>query len=31
MHIDIVSALALALSVLVLVYLAATLLYPEKF
>ena len=31
MHIDIVTAIALILSVLLLAYLAVTLLYPEKF
>jgi len=31
MQIDVVTAIALLISVLLLVYLAATLLYPEKF
>lgn len=31
MHIDLVSAIALILSILLLGYLVATLLYPEKF
>ncbi|MGB8260918.1 MAG: K(+)-transporting ATPase subunit F [Terracidiphilus sp.] len=31
MHIDIITVVALVLSVLLLGYLAATLLYPEKF
>jgi K+-transporting ATPase KdpF subunit len=31
MHIDVVTAIALILSVLLLAYLAVTLLYPEKF
>jgi|GEM_PF-940705 len=31
MHIDLVSAIALILSILLLGYLIATLLYPEKF
>jgi K+-transporting ATPase KdpF subunit len=31
MHIDVVTVIALILSVLLLAYLAVTLLYPEKF
>jgi K+-transporting ATPase KdpF subunit len=31
MHIDVVTVIALVLSVLLLAYLAVTLLYPEKF